>query len=46
MYSFLYYAPLYMETDPVPLLMVEEEYYPKENPLTPPDLRGANNAAP
>ena len=39
-------APLSPETEPVPPLMAEEEENSKENPPTPPDLGGANNAAP
>ena len=45
--SFSYFSsvPLSQEMEPVTLLMAEEEYEPKENPPTPPDLWGANNAA-
>ena len=44
--SFSFFKPLSPETDPVPLSMEDEEDEPKENPPTPLDLGGANNAAP
>ena len=43
--SSFYSTTLYQETERVPPLMAEDENKPKEKPLTPPDLGGANNAA-
>ena len=43
--SFFSSAPMSQEMEPLPLLVVEEDYEPKENPPTPPDLGGAKNAA-